>query len=152
MIRIFLYSHFDNFHAVDNFSSRTDLSFFHINSTSVIRPFKRNKLSFSSIEVNKPLPASFHKVLQVRFKFHSKFQLLPQIRCLITLRMESSITSIDSNITDNIIRKVINVLQEKCRAKNGALKIYQVLQHEQPQTWQFYQIQMPEDLQLIEKT
>ena len=27
---------------------------------------------------------------------------------------------LDSNITDNIIRKVINVLQEKCRAKNWA--------------------------------
>ena len=35
--------------------------------------------------------------------------LLPQIRCLITLRIEISIISIDSNITDNIIRKVINV-------------------------------------------
>ena len=30
---------------------------FHINSTSVIRPVKRNQLSFSSIEINKPLPA-----------------------------------------------------------------------------------------------
>ena len=28
------------------------------------------------------------------------FELLPQIRCLITLRIESSIISIDSNITD----------------------------------------------------
>ena len=31
---------------------------FHINSVSVIRLAKRNELSFSSIEVNKPLPAS----------------------------------------------------------------------------------------------
>ena len=30
---------------------------FHINSTSVIKPVKRNELSFSSIEINKPLPA-----------------------------------------------------------------------------------------------
>ena len=30
------------------------------------------------------------------------------IRCLITLRVESSIISTDSNVTDNIIRKVIN--------------------------------------------
>ena len=33
-----------------------------------------------------------------------------QIRILITLRIESSIIRIDSNITDNIVRKVINVL------------------------------------------
>ena len=30
---------------------------FHINSTSVIRLVKQNELSFSSIEINKPLPA-----------------------------------------------------------------------------------------------
>ena len=29
---------------------------FHINSTSVIRPAKQNQLSFSSLEINKPLP------------------------------------------------------------------------------------------------
>ena len=33
-----------------------------------------------------------------------------------------SIISIESNITDNIIRKVINVLKEKCRTINGALR------------------------------
>ena len=32
--------------------------------------------------------------------------MLPQIRCLIPLRIESSIISIDHNITDNIDRKV----------------------------------------------
>ena len=32
---------------------------------------------------------------------------MPQIRCLITLRIESSIISIDSNITDNIIRSLV---------------------------------------------
>ena len=31
---------------------------FHINSTSVVRPVKRNQLSFSSIEINKPFPSS----------------------------------------------------------------------------------------------
>ena len=39
----------------------------------------------------------------------SQFKLLPHIRCLITFRIESSIISINSNITDNIIRKVTNV-------------------------------------------
>ena len=33
---------------------------FHINNTSIIRPVKRNQLSFSSIEINKPLPAPVH--------------------------------------------------------------------------------------------
>ena len=33
---------------------------------------------------------------------------MPKIRYLITLKIESSIISIDSNITDNIICKVIN--------------------------------------------
>ena len=82
---------------------------FHINSTSVIRPVKRNQLSFFSIEINRPLPAPVRSVSQIRFKFKSQFQLLPQIRCLITLRTESIIISIDSNVTDNIIMKVINL-------------------------------------------
>ena len=36
--------------------------------------------------------------------------------------MKSGIISIDSNITDNIARKVINEYYEKCRTKNGPLK------------------------------
>ena len=80
---------------------------FHINTTSVIRPVTQNKLSFSSIEINKPLPAPVHSVSQIRFKFRSQFQLLPQITCLITLTIESSIISIDSNVTHNIFRKVM---------------------------------------------
>ena len=35
---------------------------FHINSTSTIRPVKRNQLSFSSIEIFKPLPAPVHSI------------------------------------------------------------------------------------------
>ena len=37
--------------------------YFHINSTSAIRLVKRNQLSFSSIEINKPLPAPVHSSL-----------------------------------------------------------------------------------------
>ena len=88
---------------------------FHINSTSVIRPVKRND-QFSRIEINKPHPAPVHSVSQIRFKFRSQFKLLPQIRCLIAVRVEGSIISIDSNIIDNI-RKVINAQQKKCRTK-----------------------------------
>ena len=46
---------------------------FHINSTSVFRPVKQNQLSFSSIEINKPLPAPVHSVSYVRFTFRSQF-------------------------------------------------------------------------------
>ena len=43
--------------------------------------------------------------------------------CLITLTVESSTISIDSNITDNIIRMVIiNVQNEKCRTKNWGFR------------------------------
>ena len=94
---------------------------FHVNSTSVIRPVKRNQLSFSSIEVNKPFLTPVHSISQIRFKFRSQFYLLPQIRCLMAFRIESSIISIDSNVINNIIRKIINVYQEKCRTNNGPL-------------------------------
>ena len=82
---------------------------FRINSTSVIRPIKQNQLSFFSIEINKQLPVPVHSVSQIRFKVKSQFQLLPQIRCLILFTVESSIIRIDSNIMDNITKKVIKV-------------------------------------------
>ena len=91
----------------------------HTNSTSVFRPVRRNQLSISSIKIIKSLPVPICSVLQARFKFRSQFQLLQQIRCLITFRVESHIISIDSNITDNIIRKVINLQQENCRSTTG---------------------------------
>ena len=95
---------------------------FHINSTSNSRPVKQNQLSFSSININKPLPAPVNSVLQIRFKIKNPSQFLPQIGCLTTLRVDSSIINIDSNIASNINRKVINVQQEKSRTKTGALR------------------------------
>ena len=80
----------------------------HINRTSVIKPFKLNKLSFPSIEIKKPLLVPVHSVSQMRFKFRSQFNLLPHIRCLITLRIESSIISIVSNITVSIGRSSVH--------------------------------------------
>ena len=71
---------------------------------------------------HKPHLAPVQSVLQIRFRFRSHFQLLPQIRCLIAFRVQSSMISTNSNISDNIIMKVINLLQEKCRTKNGALR------------------------------
>ena len=47
---------------------------FHTNSTSVTRLVKRNQLSFSSIEINKPLPDPVCIVSQIRFKIRSQFQ------------------------------------------------------------------------------
>ena len=41
----------------------------HINSTSVITLVKRNQMSFSSIEINKPFPAPVHSISYTRFKF-----------------------------------------------------------------------------------
>ena len=78
---------------------------------------KFSNLSFSSIEINRPLPAPVYKFSNVRFKFKSQLQLLLQIKCLITLRVESRIIITDRNITDNITKKVINVEYEKCRTK-----------------------------------
>ena len=84
---------------------------FRTNSSIVIKPVKRNKVSFSSTEINKSLPD--YSVLQIQFKFRSQLQFLPQItlRYLIKLSVESSIISIDSNITYNTIRKAIDVQQ-----------------------------------------
>ena len=93
-----------------DFSSRT-------NPSTVIRLFKQNNLSFSSTEINKPNSAS-----QARFKFRSQLWLLSQIRSFITLRVESSIITTDSNITDNTIRMFTNTQQEKCRTKNKPLR------------------------------
>ena len=44
-------------HLERSFSLKERSTHFNTNSTSVIRPVKRNQLGFSSIEVNKPLPA-----------------------------------------------------------------------------------------------
>ena len=76
---------------------------FHINSTSVIRPVKWNQLSFSSI------PAPIHSISLIKFNIQRQLQSLPQVRCLITFRVGISIISTGSNITDNMIRKVINI-------------------------------------------
>ena len=94
----------------------------HIYFNIIIRPVKQIKLSFSSIEINKPLPAPFYSVFQVRCKCRSQLQLLPQIRCLTALRVERSIFSIGSNTTDSIIRQFVVVQQEKCKAQNRALR------------------------------
>ena len=82
---------------------------FHINSNSVIRQLKRNQLSFSSIEINKPIPAP---VLCLADQIQVQKPILVGATDQMpdhTKRVESSIISIDSNITNNIIKKVINV-------------------------------------------
>ena len=93
---------------------------FHINSTSAVRLVKRNQLSFLSIEINKLLLTLVHSVSLIRFKFRIQFQLLLQIRCLIALRISQ--ISTDANITDEIIRKVINVQQKKFMSQRWSLE------------------------------
>ena len=76
---------------------------------SVITPVKQNQLTFSNIEINKPLPPVQCLADKVQVQKPILVLATDQIRCLITLSVESSIISIDSNTTDNIIQKVINV-------------------------------------------
>ena len=70
---------------------------FCINSTNVIRLIQ---VSFSSIEINKPLSSPVYSVSRIRFKFRSQFQVIATDQ--MPDRVESSIISIDSKITDNI--------------------------------------------------
>ena len=84
----------------DDFPLRIDPSIF-----TLIVPV----LLDQSNETSWVFPALKSKSTVIRFKFRNQFELLPQIICLITLRVDSSIIIIDSNIADNIIRKVINV-------------------------------------------
>ena len=91
-----------------DFSSRTDPSI----STSIAPVFldQSNEISWVFLALNSTsqfLSQSTVSSDSIWIQFRSQFNWLPQIRCLITFKVESSITSIDSNITDNI--KVINV-------------------------------------------
>ena len=89
-----------------------------INDTRVTTPVKQNKLRFSNIEINKPLPA--YNVSKVRFNLEANSSCGHKL-CLITLKVKCSIISMDNNITDSIIRKFINAYLEKSRTKKGAL-------------------------------
>ena len=81
---------------------------FHINSTRAIRPVKWNKLSFSSIEITKPLSATVQF-----FVGHTQVQKPTLVvGCLIILRVESSIISLDSHWG----------IVGKCSTRSGALR------------------------------
>ena len=45
----------------------------HINDTTVITLVNWNQMSFSSTEINKPLPVPVHSLSWIRFKFRSQF-------------------------------------------------------------------------------
>ena len=90
----------------DYFSSTTDPSILYINSTSVIRPVKQKKLSFFNIEINKLLSALVYCVSdQIQVQKPILFVVTDQ---MLDHRVVSSIISIDRNVTDDIIKKVIN--------------------------------------------
>ena len=81
---------------------------FHIKNTRGIGPVKRNKLRFSSVEITCHfLPQS---TVSCRSRSRSDRTLVVATN-QITLK-EISIVSRGGNITDNIIRKVIDVGQE----------------------------------------
>ena len=91
----------------DDFSSRTE--HLHINGTSVIRAVKQKQLSFSSNEINWPLCVPVHTDQKIWTRPNSSSVAISsscEIRCLITLRVQNS-------ITDNIIRKVINIRKKR---------------------------------------
>ena len=92
----------------DDFSSRIDLSIFSSVAPLFLDWSNKNSLIFLALKSTSHFLPQFHSVSWIRFKFRSQFKLLPQIGCPITLRIESSIISIDRNITDNIIREIIN--------------------------------------------
>ena len=73
---------------------------FHINSTSVVGPVKRIQVSSSGTEISKPLSVPVQCIVD-------QIKVQKPILVVATNRIESSIISIDSNITDNNIRKVI---------------------------------------------
>ena len=87
----------------------------HFNSTSFPNN-KGNKLSFPRTETGKPLPTSVHRISQVRLKFRSQLMVLPSIRNSDTFKVCSSVISIDSNVMEGIIRRILSVQQEKKRA------------------------------------
>ena len=96
-------------HLENDFSSRTDPSILALIALVLLDRSSKTSWTFPALKSTShflPL-APVHSVSQIRFKFRSQFWLLPQTRCLITFRVEGSIISIDSNIADNIIRKVI---------------------------------------------
>lgn len=96
-------------HLKRSFFCKNRPNYFHFNSISIIRPDKWNKLTFSSIEINKLLLSSLEGFSWIKSMF----------RFPITPRVESGIISIDTNITYSIIRKVISLY---CRIKSVALR------------------------------
>ena len=81
---------------------------FYISSTTA--EWSMREIDFIRIEMNKPLYVPVHKVSQVRFNLNN-CSCCRKSEDRIH-RIKSSITRLDSSITDNIIRRVINVMQE----------------------------------------
>ena len=57
-------------------------------------------------EIDKPLPAPVHSVLQVRFKFRQKYKMLPYTRNPFIISREYIIKK-DGNMTYKIVWKII---------------------------------------------
>ena len=98
------------------FFLKNRLIHFHINSTTVFRLVKQTSQVFqhwNQQATSCPSPVSHTS--------DSSSEANYSLNVLITFRVKSSIICIDSNITDNIIRKIINVQWEKCETNNRPL-------------------------------
>ena len=102
--------------------SRADPSIFE-SIVSVLQTVQINQTQFFQ-DGNQQSPSCPNlQCPKVRFKFRSQLQLLQQISYLVTLTVDNSIISLNSNITDGIIINVINLQQEKSRLKNRPLTL-----------------------------
>ena len=76
---------------------------FHISSTSDITMVKKTSWVFPVLKPTSYFLTQSKVSRRSDSKCRSQLYWLPQIRCLITLRVKSCIISIDSNIANNII-------------------------------------------------
>ena len=97
----------------DGFPSRR--AHFHINSTRVIKPIKQNKLSFSSKEINKPLPAPFYRSRGSDSSSNANFSCCHKSVALSHLEQQ---TVVQKHIQEPVRHQIWSVLLKKLTTKN----------------------------------
>lgn len=97
-------------------SSKTEASTFTL-ITPAIWLVKWKTFSFLCIKISKPVSTPAHSVLKVRFSLGDQLKLLPQIGSSVKFWVESSIINTNSNITENVVLKIINSSQKNIRNK-----------------------------------
>lgn len=94
----------------------------HSRSNQEHQPSFHAMLNDRFLEIKQNFRRSLSQVYYMLVKVQMPNPILPQIRCTITLRLESNITSMDHNIIDITIRKIISTQQEKSTTMTGAPK------------------------------